>query len=113
FTAGANIVFTADAVIDPPIDDDFEGELATVEFFANGESIGFANTGDGTIFGLQWWNAPAGRFEITAEVTDFRGLQTLSEPIDIVVLESDTLSCPVPVEWQASAGGRGYDTFGQ
>ena len=90
FTSGANIVFTANVVVDPPVDEDFEGELATVEFFANGESIGMSyGPSRGTNFGLQWWNAPRGEFAVTAKAVDFRGAVGVSVPVHITILDAN------------------------
>src|SRR5258705_9781574 len=45
FTPEADIHFTANVTVTPPPDPDFAGELATVEFFANGQSIGVGRDG--------------------------------------------------------------------
>ena len=111
FSAGANPGFYFEVVVDPPDNDDFEGQLATVEFFADDVAIGWANSGDRTNFVFQWFSIPAGQFTITAKATDFRGLIGFSDPIDITVIEQ--VNCPPTVQWQTSPGASGYDEFYQ
>jgi hypothetical protein len=73
---------------------DLDGFVSTVEFFANGNSIGFGHrlpvaagaTPSNDLFSLIWSNAPIGEFALTATATDNGGASTTSDPVNITVL---------------------------
>ena len=84
---------------------DFDGAVTSVEFFANGNSLGFAqplpapltaSDGSGTlppvyptnIFFLIWSNVSAGGYALTAKATDNDGGSTISDPVKLEVLPS-------------------------
>jgi hypothetical protein len=84
FFTPANVPICANAY-DP------DGYVATVEFFANGVSLGVRTNNPMTAgpmnpFCLVWPNAPAGKYALTALATDNGGAFTLSDPVDISVL---------------------------
>src|SRR5262249_11267825 len=97
FIAPADIRVCADAR-------DTEGFVRTVEFFANDHSLGIVSNALALagvaandpvrleqVFCLQWSNAPAGTYTLTAKATDNRGLSSVSDPIDIKVIEAHGL----------------------
>ena len=76
FTPGTAIPFTVNAT-DPG------GAIRKVTYYANGVVIGESTTAP---FSFTWNNAAAGRYAITAEVFDYRGLTTrTATPVNIVV----------------------------
>ena len=77
--------------------------IASVEFFANGNSLGLANhipcatplvycptcpvrPCQSAVYVLQWTNVPLGKFSLTAVGTDVRGASTVSDPITVSIL---------------------------
>ncbi|MGV3773676.1 MAG: Ig-like domain-containing protein [Verrucomicrobiales bacterium] len=90
FRSDANITITANAT-DP------DGSVAKVRFFANSKLLGESTSEPYTI---RWLAAPAGVYEIRAEVTDNEGSVSSSSPIIISVknpqnsLPSVALSSP-------------------
>jgi hypothetical protein len=71
---------------------DPDGWVSTVEFFANGRSLGVTTNNPMSVgpmnpFCLVWSNAPAGTYTLTAEATDNGGASTLSPPIKVMVAE--------------------------
>jgi hypothetical protein len=83
---------------------DSNGWVTSVEFFANGTSLGTATNssfciGPRLVYGSRpsrfqfvWTNVPSGNYDLTAVATDNAGLQTTSSPISIDV----TTNLPVP-----------------
>jgi hypothetical protein len=76
---------------------DFDDAVASVEFFADTNSLGFgASLSCSNILGsticpsnyyrLVWSNAPLGTYSLTAKATDSRGALGVSEPVRIAVL---------------------------
>jgi Bacterial Ig domain/Calx-beta domain len=84
FIAPANIPICAEAR-------DFDGYVATVEFFADSTSLGITtnnpmSAGPRNPFCLLWSNVPAGDYVLTAKATDNAGDSTVSAPVSISVL---------------------------
>lgn len=77
FTAPATLTVSANAA-----DDD--GTIASVQFFANGNSIGTAVAAP---FSVSWAGIAAGSYSITAVATDNMGASTTSATVTIVVSE--------------------------
>jgi len=78
FPPGADIRIAANAA-------DTDGHVQSVEFFADGQSLGTTIPGSG--FALTWSNAPAGPHSLTARATDNEGATSLSAPVSITVGE--------------------------
>ncbi len=76
FEIDANITLEANAT-------DSDGNIAKVEFFANGTLLGTANTAP---YSFDWENVAGGNYKITAKATDNEGKETTSEAITISVL---------------------------
>lgn len=75
FTAPATINFTADA-------SDSDGSVASVEFFANGLSVGSDTTSP---YAFSWANVPAGTYVLTAVATDNLGTSSPSASATVTV----------------------------
>ncbi len=75
FTAPATVTVTA-ASSDP------DGAVTSVEFFANGASIGTSTTSP---HALTWSNVAAGSYTLTAVATDNQGATSTSAPVAITV----------------------------
>lgn len=75
FTPGAAIPLTVNSA-DPG------GAIRKVTYYANGAVIGESTSAP---FSFTWNNATEGRYAVTAEVFDYRGLTTMSAPVNIVV----------------------------
>ncbi|MEW6161337.1 MAG: Ig-like domain-containing protein, partial [Verrucomicrobiota bacterium] len=88
FTAPASIHIAAQAT-------DHEEAVITVEFFANGQSLG-VTTNDFRLnspinpFQITWSDVPAGEYTLTAKATDAKQASTLSEPVKIFVKPAST-----------------------
>ncbi len=70
---------------------DFDGYVATVEFFAGTNSLGITTNNPMSVnplnpFCLVWSNAPAGSYALAAVATDNGGASTTSEAVNITVL---------------------------
>ena len=83
FPEGADIGIHADAY-------DNSRYLDTIEFFANGTSLGIETNNPYSLrpyagFSVIWSNAPAGEHRLTAVATDNFGLSATSAPVRIVV----------------------------
>ena len=76
FTAPANITITADAYDD-------NGTVTSVEFFAGSTSIG---TDDNPPYSVTWENVAAGKYYLSAKVTDNDGMSSKSTLVSITVL---------------------------
>ncbi len=114
FRAGSNVALVADAR-------DRDGRVVSVEFFANGDSLGVVHmagtvsaTGDSNtaadeaahLFLFTWQNAPAGAFHLTARATDDDGAHRLSEPRFVHVIPAEQQVVTVEaVDPQAGEGG--------
>ncbi len=75
FTQPTNVTLTAAA-------EDSDGTVQSVEFFADGQSLGTAAAPD---FALTWNDAALGQHEITARATDDAGAVSESNPVVITV----------------------------
>ena len=64
---------------------DGDGQIAKVDFFANGSLIGSATDIDTDKFFFTWRNVPDGQYTLTAVATDNLGLDRTSDPINIGV----------------------------
>jgi hypothetical protein len=89
FFAPANIPICADARAPT-------GFVATVEFFADGNSIGIKtnnpiSVGPMNPFCILWSNVPPGDYTLTAKATDDDGQSAVSDPVHISVLQSSNL----------------------
>lgn len=83
FPEGADIRIHADAF-------DNSRYLDTIEFFANGTSLGIETNNPYTLqpyagFSVIWSNAPAGEHRLTAVATDNFGLSATSTPVLVIV----------------------------
>lgn len=83
FPEGADIPIAAHA-------GDADGYVATVEFFANGRSLGIRTNNPIIVppinpFLLAWSNAPLGEHVLTALATDNAGATALSAPVRVIV----------------------------
>jgi hypothetical protein len=76
FHAPANIVICTDAI-------DFDGSIASVEFFAGTNSLGLATNPP---FCVRWTNVPPGAYTLTALATDNEGATGHSGPVHIRVI---------------------------
>jgi len=78
---------------------DNDGTVASVEFFASNQSLGFGTRTPGSdLFELNWTPASPGTIKLQALATDNDGRVTLSSPIDI------TIQPPTPmVVWDKPA----------
>lgn len=89
FLAPADIALVAEAK-------DADGFVRTVEFFANGTSLGIVSNHNAAVidevlsvddfFRLKWSNVLAGDYVLTARATDNRGAMTTSDPIRVRVV---------------------------
>jgi hypothetical protein len=84
FVAPASIFIGAEA-------SDKDGYVSTVEFFANGNSLGAKtnNPASGSSinpFYIYWTNVPVGAYDLTALATDNRGATTLSAAVHVTVV---------------------------
>src|SRR6185295_8739312 len=61
---------------------DFDGTIAKVEFFSNGDKLGETITDPYT---LGWSNFVSGTYQLTAVATDNQGATTVSAPVSISV----------------------------
>jgi hypothetical protein len=77
FTAPATVAVTASA-------DDSDGTVASVQFFANGNSIGTALASP---FTVSWSGVAPGSYTLTAVATDNMGATATAAPVTIVVTE--------------------------
>ena len=77
FTAGSNIVITANA-------SDSDGTISKVEFFNGSTKLGETSTGP---FNYDWFNVPPGEYSLTATATDDKNLTTTSMAVVIIVVD--------------------------
>jgi hypothetical protein len=77
FTTPTNLVISADAF-------DADGSIMSVEFFANGNSVGVATASP---FSVPWNNAPAGTYSLLALATDDLGATAPSLPLNVSLVE--------------------------
>lgn len=75
FSAPATVVIQANAT-------DFEGAVASVDFYQNGSLL---NTDNSSPFAYTWNGVAVGGYALTAVATDGAGLATTSAPINITV----------------------------
>jgi len=77
FTVGKAVTISAAA-------SDLDGTISSVEFFANGSSIGTSQTEP---YSINWVFNQVGQYVITAKATDNSGIETISSEI-VLVIES-------------------------
>jgi len=112
FVAPADIAIYAEAR-------DVDGFVASVEFFANGTSIGVVSNSSNAsqLFRLHWSRpggiAP-GAYRLNAKATDNRGAMTTSDPVHIKVIESTGMPVVTirAADPYASEGGRPFISSG-
>ena len=80
FTKGNSINITANAT-------DTDGTIAKVEFYNGNNLLGTDTTSP---YSFTWSGASTGNFTLTAKATDDKGKQTVSESIDVNVVEAET-----------------------
>ena len=98
FTAGSDITLRAYA------QDTEDRFLVKVEFFADGNSLGFG-TFEPTLCpspfcpscALTWSNVPPGQYTLTAVATDSNGASSVSNPADITVFEGVNIFATDPL----------------
>jgi hypothetical protein len=89
FPAGSSIALEATAA-------DSDGTVQSVEFLANGQSLGFGTALPGTtLFRRAWSNAPPGQYTLTAKARDNEGGVGSSAPVPITIGLSPTNNLPV------------------
>lgn len=82
---------------------DFDGTVATVEFFEGTNSLGVVTNRHGAltpntpVFALKWTNVPPGHYVLHAVATDNDGDSARSRPVEIKVVER-TLPAVVSIE---------------
>lgn len=86
FSAGENIPLKATA-------SDADGSVSKVEFFNDGNFIGSDTTSP---FSVTWSNVSAGIYALTARATDNIGLNTMSSPVNISVINGEAPYYGVP-----------------
>ena len=123
YPAGSTITVSAQA-------SDRDGSISKVEFFRGSVSLGIDSNAP---YGLNWTDASAGSYRLTAVATDNKGAQTTSTAVNISVTapSSDTTPPEVPaglasptqtarsvsLSWQAASdnpggsGIAGYDVY--
>ena len=89
-TAPASIAIVANA-------SDWEGTVKKVDFYANGSLIGTKSPAGVYQFTYTWQNVPTGSYTITAVATDDSYATRTSEPVNIRVNVSPTLSISSPI----------------
>ncbi|HET6975524.1 MAG TPA: Ig-like domain-containing protein [Pyrinomonadaceae bacterium] len=65
--------------------DDSDGQVAKVQFYANGTLIGAAADIVTSRFNFTWRNVPDGQYSVTAVATDNLGITSTSQPVNIGV----------------------------
>ncbi|BCB27724.1 hypothetical protein SKTS_26100 [Sulfurimicrobium lacus] len=75
-----------------------DGTVVKVEFYQGSTLIG---TGTAAPYSINWTNAPAGSYTLTAKATDFKGTTTTSVPVQITVDAPPTVSLTSPTSGQA------------
>ena len=75
FAQSATITLTADAA-------DADGTITSVEFYRGATLIGTDNTAP---YSVDWTNAPAGNYTVSAKAIDNSGLSTISSLVNIIV----------------------------
>ena len=87
-TLGGPANITVDATASDP-----DGTVSSVEFFANGTSIGSVSAAP---YSLEWNSVPAGTYTLTAVATDNAGASATSAPVTVTVTE---VAGPLPAPW--------------
>jgi hypothetical protein len=93
FTAPASVTVSANA-------SDADGSITTVQFFANGTSIGSDNSAP---YSVTWAANSGGSYSLTAKATDNNGAQTTSAPRSVTVSGGTSSSGAEIVRWAANA----------
>ena len=92
FTAPTNIDLVA-------IASESNGAIASVEFFANGSSLGMATNNPisvqpANIYRLSWINPLPGSYELKAKATDTNGVTTVSTAVNVTILSNTPPNLP-------------------
>ena len=91
--------------------------VQTVQYFANGNSLGsvtnsggvlLTNSTQGNPFYLSWSNVPAGNYALTALATDSAGHTATSAPVNIIVTNLTTPNIKPSVGIYSPANGASY-----
>ncbi|MBA3707761.1 MAG: hypothetical protein H0W83_02945 [Planctomycetes bacterium] len=98
YSAPASIQLTAAA-------SDQDGTIASVEFFANGQSLGLHRFAP---FSWTWANVPAGTYALTARATDDAGAVTTSAAVNVTVAGAPTANQPPIVAMTAPSDRANY-----
>ncbi|WP_057923110.1 RHS repeat domain-containing protein [Lysobacter capsici] len=85
---------------------DSDGQVVSVEYFANGQSIG---TSTQTPFGLSWTGVAAGQYTVTAKATDNNSQAGTSQARTVTV---GALSILGQIEGVRDNGAGGFDAYG-
>jgi hypothetical protein len=94
FVGAANIVIEADA-------NDPDGSIAEVNFYENGNLLGAGTLITGSQYSFAWNNAAFGPHSVIAVAVDEDGKARASDPINVLVNGSASVSITSPVNWTA------------
>jgi hypothetical protein len=106
FAAPVTLGFAADA-------QDFDGSIVSVEFFANGQSIGQgvrSNSGASwqtNLWYFSWSNVPPAEYDFSAKATDNRGATAFSAPVHVTVYSTNE---PPVCTFVLSPPGRNHES---
>jgi PKD repeat protein len=89
---------------------DADGSISKVEFFANGSLIG---TSLASPFNFVWTNVPAGYYTLTARATDNVGLNAISGPINIDVINGQAPFYGLPQTIPGTIQAEDFDGGGE
>lgn len=85
---------------------DSDGQVVSVEYFANGQSIGTTTTAP---FSFTWSGVAAGSYSVMAKATDNNGKMSPSQPRTLTV---EPMSVPGQIEGVRDNGAGGFDAYG-
>lgn len=85
---------------------DSDGQVVSVEYFANGQSIGTTTTAP---FSFTWSGVAAGSYSVMAKATDNNGKMSPSQPRTVTV---EPMSVPGQIEGVRDNGAGGFDAYG-
>ncbi|MDB6027346.1 MAG: large protein, partial [Verrucomicrobiales bacterium] len=106
FTSPTNVDLVA-------IASESNGVVATVQFFANGNSLGVATNNPlsaqpGNVFRVTWTSPLPGNYALTAKATDTNGASTVSTTVNVTILSNTPPNLPPTVNIQSPAS---YSVF--